>query len=245
MQRYLGKESTGRWLLVFDNADDIDMWIAGAGSGLQTGSRPLIDFLPKSKKGAILFTTRDRRLAVKLAQQNVLEVPAMGEEAVQLLEKCLVDPRLVNSRQDTSALVLQLTYLPLAIVQAAAYINENEIAFTDYLSLLAEQEEEVIDLLSEEFEDEWRYPDVKNPVATTWLISFEQIRYRDPLAAEYLSFMACVEPKDIPQSLLPPGPTRKKEIDAIGTLNAYSFITKRPVDKVLDLHRLVHLATRN
>ena len=86
---------------------------------------------------------------------------------------------------------------------------------------------------------------MKNPVATTWLISFEQIRQRDPLAAEYLSFMACVEPKDIPQSLLPPGPTRKKEIDAIGTLNAYSFIVRRPTDMALDLHRLVHLATRN
>jgi tetratricopeptide (TPR) repeat protein len=142
-------------------------------------------------------------------------------------------------------LLSQLTYLPLAIVQAAAYINENKIAFADYLSLLAEQEEEVIDLLSEEFEDEGRYRDVKNPVATTWLISFEQIRHRDSLAAEYLSFMACVEPKDIPQSLLPPGPTRKKEIDAIGTLNAYSFIIRRPADTALDLHRLVHLATRN
>jgi len=57
--------------------------------------------------------------------------------------------------------------------------------------------------------------------------------------------MACIDPKDIPQSLLPPGPTRKKEIDAIGTLNAYSFITRRPVEMALDLHRLVHLATRN
>lgn len=33
--------------------------------------------------------------------------------------------------------------------------------------------------------------------------------------------------------------------DAIGTLSAYSFITKRPADQAWDLHRLVHLATRN
>jgi hypothetical protein len=72
-------------------------------------------------------------------------------------------------------------------VQAAACINENSIALGDYLSLLKEQEESVIELLSEEFEDDWRYQSVKNPVATTWLISFEQIRHRDPLAAEYLS----------------------------------------------------------
>ncbi|KAF2260180.1 HET-domain-containing protein [Lojkania enalia] len=248
VQGYLSKENTGRWLLLFDNADDIDMWIAKAESELQPGggSQPLIDYLPKSKQGTILFTTRDRRLAVKLAQQNVVGVLAMREDAAtELLEKCLLDPKLINNRHDTSALLSQLTYLPLAIVQAAAYINENGIAITDYLSLLADQEKEVIDLLSEEFEDDGRYRDVKNPVATTWLISFEQIRQRDPLAAEYLSFMAYVEPKDIPQSLLPPGPTRKKEIDAIGTLNAYSFLVRRPADTALDLHRLVHLATRN
>ncbi|OAA61263.1 Heterokaryon incompatibility [Niveomyces insectorum RCEF 264] len=65
--------------------------------------------------------------------------------------------------------------------------------------------EDVIDLLSTEFEDEGRYVDIQNPVATTWLISFEQIRQRDPLAADYLSFAACVDAKDIPLSLLPPG----------------------------------------
>lgn len=70
---------------------------------------------------------------------------------------------------------------------------ENGIALADYLSLLKEKEEDIIDLSSEEFEDNGRYHNVKNPVATTWLISFEQIRRRDPLAAEYLSFMACVQ----------------------------------------------------
>jgi hypothetical protein len=72
------------------------------------------------------------------------------------------------------------------------------------------QEEAVIDLLSEEFEDDRRYDSIKNPVAMTWLISFEQIRHRDPLAADYLSFMACIDPKDIPQSLLPGGASRKR-----------------------------------
>ena len=242
VQGYLSKESAGRWLLVFDSADDVNMWITESGPG----SGRLIDSLPRSEQGCIVFTTRDRKTAVKLAHQNVVEVPEMDEDvAIQLLQKCLVNPDLVNNIPDTTALLKELTYLPLAIVQAAAYINENRIAFVDYLSLLAEQEEDVIDLLSEDFEDDGRYQDIKNPVATTWLISFEQIRHRDPLAADYLSFMACIDPKDIPQSLLPAGGSRKKEIDAIGTLDAYSFITKRAADVALDLHRLVHLATRN
>jgi tetratricopeptide (TPR) repeat protein len=238
IQEYLSKESTRQWLLVFDNADDINMWISQ--------SSRLIDYLPKSEHGCVVFTTRDRKTAVKLAKNNIVEVPEMEETvATQLLQKCLVNPDLVKNRPDTEALLTELTYLPLAIVQAVAYINENGIALSDYLSLLAEQEEDVIDLLSAEFEDDGRYHNIKNPVATTWLISFEQIRQRDLLSADYLSFMACIDSKDIPQSLLPAGPSRKKEIDAIGTLDAYSFITKRSADQALDLHRLVHLATRN
>jgi tetratricopeptide (TPR) repeat protein len=244
VQLYLSKESGGRWLLVFDNADDIDMWITKLGSEPRSGR--LIDYLPRSTQGCIIFTTRDRKTAVKLAHQNVVEVPEMDEDiATQLLQKSLVNPGLVNSGSDTKALLKELAYLPLAIVQAAAYISENGITLADYLLLLADQEEDVIDLLSEEFEDDGRYHNIKNPVATTWLISFEQIRERDALAADYLSFICCIDPKDIPQSLLPPGASRKKEIEAIGTLNAYSFISKRPADLALDLHRLVHLSTRN
>ncbi|KAH7336155.1 hypothetical protein BKA65DRAFT_527080 [Rhexocercosporidium sp. MPI-PUGE-AT-0058] len=227
---YLSKESTGQWLLVFDNADDLSMWTSQVGS--EPGFERLIDYLPKSKRGCVLFTSRDRKTAAKLAQQNVIQLTEMGEEvAMQLLQKCLIDPGLVENRSVTKTLLRELTYLPLAIVQAAAYINENGIAFAEYLSLLADQEEEVIELLSEEFEDHGRYRNVKNP----------QIQHRDPLAADYLSFMCCIDPKDIPRSLLPPGPSRKKEIDAIGTLDAYSFISKRPADQALDLHRLEHL----
>ncbi|KAF2194690.1 HET-domain-containing protein [Zopfia rhizophila CBS 207.26] len=244
VQGYLSKESAGQWVLIFDNADSIDMWIAKPES--KPGSSRLIEYLPRSKQGCIIFTTRDRKTAVKLTHQSIVEVPEMNEEAAkQLLQKYLVNQNLTKYQLDTEALLAQLTYLPLAIVQAAAYINENRITFADYLSLLGDQEEEVIDLLSEEFEGDGRYHNVKNPVATTWLISFEQIRHRDPLAADYLSFMACIYPKDIPQSLLPAGRSRKKETDAIGTLDAYSFIIRRPAGLALDLHRLVHLATRN
>jgi tetratricopeptide (TPR) repeat protein len=245
VQGYLSKESAGQWLFVFDNADDIDMWIDKTGSD-QVSSIGLINFLPRSKQGCIVFTTRDRKTAVKLAHQNVVDVPEMNEEvATQLLQKCLIDQNPIKRHEDTTALLIELTYLPLAIVQAAAYINENAITMAEYLVFLREQEEEVIDLLSEDFEDDGRYRDMKNPVATTWLISFERIKRLDPLAAEYLSFMCCIDPRDIPQSLLPPAQSRKKETDAIGTLNAYSFVSRRSADKSLDLHRLVHLATRN
>jgi tetratricopeptide (TPR) repeat protein len=242
VQSHLSDESVAQWLLVFDNADDIGLWTDTS----RQGSKRLIDYLPQNKRGSIIFTTRDKKTAVKLAPRGIVEVPEMDETVgKQLLQKCLIDQDLINNQADVTALLVQLTYLPLAIIQATAYINENGISLGDYLSLLAEKEEEVIDLLSEEFMDEGRYRDVKNPVATTWLISFEQIHHRDPLAADYLSFMACVDPKDIPWSLLPPGQSRKMEIEAIGTLKAYSFITNRSENLAVDIHRLVHLTTRN
>ena len=244
VQEYLNKGSVGEWFLVFDNADDVDMWMHKLAS--EQGSGRLIDYLPRGTKGSIVFTTRDRKAAVKFAAQNVIDVPEMSEDAAkELLQKCLISPDLTDADRSTEALLAQLTYLPLAIVQASAYINENGIPIADYISLLAEKDKSIIELLSEDFEDEGRYHNIKNPVATTWLISFEQISQRDILAAEYLSFMSCVEPRDIPESLLPAGPSRKKEMDAIGTLNAYSFVTRRPAGSALDLHRLVHLATRN
>lgn len=65
------------------------------------------------------------------------------------------------------------------MVQASAYMNENGISIADYLFLLHDQEDNII-----------RYNTIKNPVATTWLISFAQILQCNRLTAEYLSFMS-------------------------------------------------------
>lgn len=56
--------------------------------------------------------------------------------------------------------------------------------------LLVDKEQNLIGLPDVDFDQEERHLNTKNPVANTWLISFEQIRCHDPLAAEYLSFMS-------------------------------------------------------
>ena len=229
--------------MIFDNADDIEMWIKKDGDG--NGSPALKQYLPRSSQGRTIFTTRSRKVAVKLAQENMIEISEMDERTASLLmSKSLFIQDLSTSQQDSLDLLQQLTFLPLAIVQAAAYMNENSITFSHYLFLLKGQEQDVIDLLSEDFEDEGQYQK-KNPIATTWLVSFEHIRRLCPLAAEYLSFMCCINPRDIPEPLLPSAQSFKKRTDAIGTLSAYSFVSRRSTDNSLDLHRLVHLATRN
>lgn len=246
VQEYLNDDTSGQWIVVFDNADDINMWTDKTASENQQ-SKSLIDYIPRSKTGRVIFTTRNKKVAVKLAQQSVMEVLKMTENtAIRMLQNYLIDRTLVDTRSgDAKAMLAWLTHLPLAIAQATAYINENGITLADYLELVNCQEQENIDLLTEEFEDDTRYSDSKNPVATTWLISFQQIQRRDPLAADYMSFMACVDHKEIPQFLLPPGSSRKQEMDAIGTLGAYSFITRRAEDSAIDLHRLVQLTIRN
>jgi len=138
----------------------------------------------------------------------------------------LIDRDVLTDDKAVTDLLQKLTYLSLAIVQAVVYINRNQITLSQYVALLDDTEQNIINVLSKEFEDKGRYENVKNPIATTWFISFEQICARDPLAAEYLSFMSCVDAKDIPQSLLPLAQSSVMAVDAIGTLSAYSFIAK-------------------
>ena len=244
VRSYLSHSISRPWLLVIDNADDLDSFFDGHGNHVEFSR--LADILPRSNGSSIILTTRSRKAAVRFASGNIIHLSELdGIIATELLNLSVVNKTIFEESQIVLQLLKVLTFLPLAIVQAAAYINENDITVKDYLSLLDSQEEEVIEILSEDFEDEGRYCDLNNPIATTWLISFERIRIREPLAAEYLSFMSCLDPKGIPRSLLPPAPTKKKGIDALGLLSAYSFISKQPAASSFDLHRLVHLATRN
>jgi tetratricopeptide (TPR) repeat protein len=244
VQQRLSHDSAGRWLLIVDNADDAEMWFEPLGGS--AASVRLFDYLPRSEQASILITTRSRKVAMRMASNDVVVIPDMDEStSAQMLRKALITPVPADFDARAPELLKRLTYLPLAIVQAAAYINANSVLVADYLSLLGQSDDVVVDLLSEHFEDEGRYAEAKNPIATTWLISFEHIRRTDPLAAKYLSFMACLEPKSIPQSLLPQAKSPKKMLDAVGTLSAYSFVTRRPDGKSYDMHRLVHLASRN
>ncbi|KAB8233733.1 uncharacterized protein BDW43DRAFT_77322 [Aspergillus alliaceus] len=244
VQQRLSQERVGKWLLVFDNADDISLWTDKIDNVV--GSRGQAKYLPKSKYGSILFTTRSYKTAIELAGRNIVTVKEMNSTlAKNLLGKSLVDKSLLADERATTDLLGKLTYLPLAIVQAAASINRNQMTLSEYMVLHDSTEESMVDILSQDFEDEGRYKDGKNPIATTWLISFEQIRACDALAAEYLSLMACVDSKSIPKVLLPPTQSAAKTADAIGTLKAFSFITSHEQGQLLDLHRLVHLATRN
>ncbi|RKK21394.1 hypothetical protein BFJ66_g17601 [Fusarium oxysporum f. sp. cepae] len=142
-------------------------------------------------------------------------------------------------------LLTLLEHLPLAITQAAAYMNENQISLTEYLQLSENTDREKIELLGAEFQDDTRYEQSQDPVATTWFISFNQIRKADELASRILMFLAYVEPKGVPQSMLPKGKSQQQLTRAIGTLCGYRFLDRRGYSEVFDMHSLVHMATRS
>ena len=241
----LSQDSAGSWLLIIDNADDIDMLYNRNSKGNE-GNEPLalVDYLPFSRKGSILFTTRNHKVAVKHAGVNVIKVTEMAEgDSLQLLRASLIDTNLEGEESNATKLLDLLTQLPLAIKQAAAFMNENGTPISEYLGIYEANPEELPELLSADFEDQGRYRETQNPIATTWLISFRQILDRDPLAAEYLYFMSCIAQQDVPHSLLP-RKSRLKESQAIGTLQAYAFITPHKDRHSYYMHRLVRIVVQ-
>ncbi|RDW80343.1 hypothetical protein BP5796_05041 [Coleophoma crateriformis] len=238
----LSEPNTGKWLLIVDNADDFSMFYKAPHASTST---ELSKYLPFSNNGGILFTTRDHKAATKFASTNVVNVSEMNDgESKNLLRKHLQRPELLDDTDSTRRLLQLLVNLPLAIVQAAAYLNSTSTTITRYLQIYDESAQDATKLLREGFEDQRRYPEMENAVATTWLVSFQQIQRQDLLAADYLKFIACIQEKDIPEDLLPDALLPEQTM-ALGTLKAFGFLKEHTNGRFYDMHRLVHLATRN
>ncbi|KAI8622908.1 TPR-like protein [Xylariaceae sp. FL1651] len=239
VRRGLSQRSAGSWLLIVDNADDLELL-----------STTLADYLPFSREGSLLFTTRNHQTTAKLdiPRGNCILVPDMDDaEATKLLQIGLKESQM-DDIKSTKRLLSFLTNLPLAIKQASAFMATNiNVTISKYLEFCESSNADLIDLLSEQFEDRYRYKAYaknQNPVATTWLISFEYISQHDLQAADYLKFICFLAEKDIPLSLLPVA-SRIKMIKAVSTLQAYTFIVERSTPDVFDVHRLVRLAIKN
>ena len=236
----LSQKSAGKWLIVVDNADDFEMFYRN--SNEDSGSGVLSEQLPFSTLGAILFTTRDREAATRYVGLNVIDIDGMDDiESRELLQRSLQNKQLTKDEDSTTELLKLLVNLPLAIMQVAAYLNTIGSTIAEYLRIYKESSGNVIKLLSKDFEDIRRYPGIKNPVAATWLISFQQIQVRDPLAADYMAFISCIKEQDIPQGLLPPAPEFDRT-KALSTLKAFGFIKERTSGASYDIHRLVHIS---
>ena len=237
VKRHLSSVAAGYWLLVVDNIDDTDL--------LQDPEQDkgLLDYLPESALGLTVFTTRNLEIAQSLVGSDVVMMEQMAQkEALDLLVNSLVEKDAACDAAATAELLEELDYLPLAITQAAAYININKISTSQYASLLHGTERDLVGILSTEIRDRTRYKQAANAVATTWIVSFKQIVERDAVAADLLGYISCIEWKAIPKSILPQVESQVQMTSALGRLCSYSFLTRRREGKMYDMHRLVHLA---
>jgi hypothetical protein len=131
VHNWLCNEKNRKWLLILDNVDDArSLYEASAFGhdrlgGDQTGAlgEQLLAYLPQSQNGSILMTTRSMEVALRLVEQNdIIKIEPMDEEhAVMLFEKKLGKQ---GDSKDIAELALALEFIPLAIVQAAAYISQ-------------------------------------------------------------------------------------------------------------------------
>jgi tetratricopeptide (TPR) repeat protein len=235
-------EMSGRQcLLIFDNAEDTTL--RSSGSSL-TEAANLAEYLPQSKLCSVIFTTTYSDMAQVLAPQNVIELQDLtADPALRMFQNHLMRPLLDAEQPESRDLLRGLSYLPIAVVQAAACMNASSMTVQEYRAQLDEHKELAFGYSSDPSEDNVRSPGVANPVATTLSISMDQITRSDASAADYLYLAACVDRKDISVDLLEAASPQRRE-DAIKALDKYALVTRRPAESALDVHRLVHRALR-
>ncbi|KAF4895134.1 Kinesin light chain [Colletotrichum fructicola] len=199
---WLQRDDISPWLMVVDNADDASAFFGEGHDNVSQDS--LASYLPKSINGKILVTSRSLDVAEKLAGDSrvIRRIPVMGDDqALELLRK-----RSKGEIDEAAAteLVRALDNIPLAVNQAAAYINRRSprVSVASYLDEFRKSEKRKDSLLRSDKGDLGRHDGVSNSVVVTWQVTFEQIRRERPRAANLLSLMSQFQAQNIPESML-------------------------------------------
>ncbi|KAM5341412.1 hypothetical protein ACJ41O_014443 [Fusarium nematophilum] len=205
-------------LMVLDNTDDANLFYPSTNIGgnkaanqpadenavARSDQRPLAAYLPKRRSGTILVTSRSMDAAEKLtgSHKAVYRISTMDDaQGVELFWNKLKGD---FDRDAATDLLQTLDYIPLAITQAAAYINRRapRISIRTYLETFQKSDNKKGSLLISDAGDIRRDETVSKSVVTTWQVTFEQIRRERPSAANLLSFMSFFNPQGIPDFVL-------------------------------------------
>jgi tetratricopeptide (TPR) repeat protein len=157
------------WLIIADNVDD-------PGMDLQA-------FVPRSSHGHFIITSRNRNQAL-MARKNAHHIDALAiDDSVKLLLNVSgYEPIDINVEYATN-IVNKLGCLPLAVVQAAAYIYKLKCLPT-YLDIYNENREKLLVQRAKELPHGYDLS-----VATTLEISFYKLPIRSQQALCILSFL--------------------------------------------------------
>jgi hypothetical protein len=223
---------TGGWLLIFDNALD---------PGDLEGK------LPPGGDGEVIVTSQDPFWPGRL----VVELPVLErEDAVRFLLGFTGDP----DPDAAGELADELGCLPLALAQAAGYINAAGRSLREYLALYRDR--------GAELRARGRAAGYDKVIATTWRLALDEISRTTPRAVGLLRLLACFAPDDIPVRLLlrsgarPPGilpvpvaadiAALADEVtidEAISALREFCLITPPSRGGAVSVHRLVQAVT--
>ncbi|KFA66775.1 hypothetical protein S40285_09515 [Stachybotrys chlorohalonatus IBT 40285] len=125
-------------------------------------------------------------------------------EALALAQKKLGKLDKEEDMKNIEPLIRALEYMPLAIVQATAYILQKAPRYSvqQYLEKFQQSDRKKATLLDYEGGQLRRDREAKNSIIITWQISFDHIRQTRPSAADLLSLMSFCDRQGIPESLL-------------------------------------------
>lgn len=214
VDNWLRTEKTIKWALILDNADDVLLFenhtagknvLVQADGSSDGATQSLLAHLPRSENGSILVTSRNKSVALQLVEESEIFViePMNDSDALALLGKKLEGN--IDDTGDALELIEALEYMPLAIIQAAAYIRQRESNFSirEYLKDLKKNDQIKTSLLSREDGNLLgRDSGAKNSIMITWQISFDHILKTRTSAADLLSLMSFFDRQGIPKNLL-------------------------------------------
>ena len=270
VHNWLREEENGRWLLVVDNADGAGVLSArasdspkspaenGGSADNSTGAlaHHLSRYLPPSRHGSVLVTSRTKQAALQLVEDgDVVLIEPMDDAAARaLLHKKLGDKGKKggsnsDSINDVAELAAALDHMPLALVQAAAYIQKRapRCSVQQYLEEYRQSDSRATSLLNQGAGHLRRDEAASNAILISWQISFEHVRRSRQSAADMLSLMSFFDRQGIPEAPLRiRDDTANKDDfeDDLNILRDYSFVTVTRDTKMFEMHSLVQLATR-
>lgn len=259
---WLSDETNGRWLMIIDNADDMEVFTSTTTRGRGTeddltskATTVLLDMIPQSSNGSIIITSRSRDVAFRLTgdYEDIIQVNPMDrKEAVTLLQNQLKanfdkDP---SAHMDALSLVEALDYMPLAISQAASYISQRapRVTVAKYVQDLHKDDQTRNRLLKVDLGDTRRDGTASNSIIATWQISFEHIRKETPSATRLLSLMSLFHRQGIPEMILEDyyqgdANTNNNFEDDLTKLLSFSLIATDIDGSHFQMHRLVQFST--
>jgi len=144
-----------------------------------------------------------------------------------------------TDRELLQQLAGELGYLPLALEQAAAYIEYTAITPAAYLDRLRRYPARMFAASADAGGESGR----QRTIARVWQLSLAAIERDQPLAGEILRTLAWFAPDPIPRDLVYQADDDPMTVDeALALLNAYSMITL--TSRHVTIHRLVQAVAR-